>query len=253
MEQKEESKISTVYKHDDSMEQSNLISSRAQDKYKFLVCQICQNIPHPSHCLETTCCGYIFCESCIKTWTQSNNKCPICRIDINTNIRNIEICNKLLCRLLYNIDIKCPNNCNWQGKWDELKNHYKVCEGLLYECKYKNLGCKYIGTNKDIIEHENNKDKEHLEIIYNNFINNIYSLLNPEHIIIFDKDEVIKVSCHPHPLKFVKSNAWICDGSEMEGGCLSGNREYGKDIMRFSCDDCDFDLCNNCAYKYVTK
>eukprot|EP00829_Urostomides_striatus_P014044 TRINITY_DN403_c0_g1_i1.p2 TRINITY_DN403_c0_g1~~TRINITY_DN403_c0_g1_i1.p2 ORF type:complete len:136 (-),score=41.84 TRINITY_DN403_c0_g1_i1:18-425(-) len=69
------------------------------------------------------------------------------------------------------------------------------------------------------------------------------------------KDDYV-VSNHPHHLKihFYNGN-WYCNGSELEGGCLSG---YSKSnvakntIPCYQCAGCDYGYCDKCLCKYLT-
>ncbi|KAG5674126.1 hypothetical protein PVAND_004111 [Polypedilum vanderplanki] len=42
-------------------------------------CAICQDLMPPTETIETTICGHLFHSKCIKTWFQTNSKCPQCR------------------------------------------------------------------------------------------------------------------------------------------------------------------------------
>ena len=62
-------------------------------------------------------------------------------------------------------------------------------------------------------------------------------------------ENVFNVSKHDHILKFVhKDNGWSCDGRNFEKKCLRGITGFFKTngIMRFRCEECDFDLCDKC-------
>ena len=63
---------------------------------------------------------------------------------------------------------------------------------------------------------------------------------------------------HKHPLKFIdkkKDNNWACDGRNLNEKCFSGITSFGqsKNIPRFRCENCDFDLCENCMNHYKEK
>ena len=60
---------------------------------------------------------------------------------------------------------------------------------------------------------------------------------------------------HNHPLVFLdkkKENNWVCDGRKLNQRCFSGITDFGqaKNISRFRCEICDFDLCENCMNHY---
>ena len=143
------------------------------------------------------------------------------------------------------LKLKCPYNCEWKGSFAQLDNHFKECNSKMYQCKYNKLGCNFVDKKDKCKEHEKSNDEEHFKIALEYFDKNAY--LNKK--IRFDLNQVCKVSCHPHPLTFVGSGAWGCDGRKLEGGCLSPNPHF-KVIYRFRCIDCDFDLCPYCILKY---
>ena len=56
---------------------------------------------------------------------------------------------------------------------------------------------------------------------------------------------------HEHPLIFLdksKEDGWACNGKFFTNKCLSGITDFNqtKNIPRFRCEKCDFDLCENC-------
>ena len=63
---------------------------------------------------------------------------------------------------------------------------------------------------------------------------------------------------HEHPLIFLdksEENGWACDGKNLINKCFSGITDFyqSKGIPRFRCQECDFDLCENCMNYYRKK
>ena len=63
---------------------------------------------------------------------------------------------------------------------------------------------------------------------------------------------------HKHPLTFLdktKDNGWSCNGMNLDEKCFSGITGFDqtKNIPRFRCEKCDFDLCENCMNHYREK
>ena len=214
-------------------------------------CLICKEIPNPNFAIEVVCCGHLFCKNCIEKWLDEQSYCPICKKEIKYNnnlLKNIKENNKIIFRLINQLKIKCPYECEWKGNWEELENHLKICLLSKKECKYKKIGCNFIGKNSEVEKHEENEDKKHLELAmkYINENNNNIT----KHKIQFDLNQKCNVSVHEHPLIFQKSLTWFCNGKNLPGGCLSKNYHFNHPF-RFRCVQCDFDLCNNCILKYA--
>ena len=63
---------------------------------------------------------------------------------------------------------------------------------------------------------------------------------------------------HNHPLIFLdksNDNGWACNGRNLNEKCFSGITGFNqtKNIPRFRCQKCDFDLCENCMNHYKVK
>jgi len=89
---------------------------------------------------------HVFCNSCITTWLNVSNKCPLCSSFFDTTYRAPIIKN-----LMDDLIMKCPK-CDWKGKYGNLQDHIKVC---LYEMiKCPNKQCKYTTLRKDLDKHK---------------------------------------------------------------------------------------------------
>ena len=74
----------------------------------------------------------------------------------------------------------------------------------------------------------------------------------------YELNKLYTVDIHLHPLKYLdktKDNGWACDGRNLKEKCLSGIVGFNesKDLERFRCEKCDFDLCRNCMDYYTDK
>lgn len=62
-----------------------------------------------------------------------------------------------------------------------------------------------------------------------------------------------RVSVHPHELySILREDGWACDGIMLPGGCVSGytGKLQASGLVRFTCMDDNYDLCEKCAEKY---
>ena len=51
--------------------------------------------------------------------------------------------------------------------------------------------------------------------------------------LLFNKGSQCKVSVHEHPMTYMSSNTWICDGGKLPGGCESDEEHFTYE-WRFS-------------------
>ena len=79
---------------------------------------------------------------------------------------------------------------------------------------------------------------------------------NNRGLYLFEKK--YKTEVHKHPLVFLdksRDNGWGCDGRNLINGCFSGITGFhqSQGLPRFRCEECDFDLCENCMNFYKKK
>jgi len=118
-----------------------------------LVCKIC-HLPSRDPYLST-CCGHVFCKSCLDMTWGSLTGCPMCR---STQFNVYE--NKQVDREVKNLKIFCVNkkkDCEWEGELRDIDQHLESCRFCLIQCTngcgkevmrqylgYHNLiGCSY--------------------------------------------------------------------------------------------------------------
>ena len=183
------------------------------------ICCICQLIPNPENALEEENCGHIFCDHCLNQWLTQSKDCPFCKMKISKRV--IKDKNKMVYRHLINLMVLCPEeNCSWKGIWKDYSEHLKNNHNKLLKSSY----------------------------ISNVSINDKYELY-----------KYYKATTHMHPLKFLDTtmdNNWACDGRLLPNGCLSGITGFRqtKNMKRFRCVQCDYDLCEKCMnYYYDNK
>ena len=69
-------------------------------------------------------------------------------------------------------------------------------------------------------------------------------------------DPTYNVTVHPHALVVVnRDNGWACDGMSVPGGCISGITGFYQTsgMKHYSCNYCNYDLCEKCIQKYLVK
>lgn len=189
----------------------DFLDESSRNNIEDYICCICQLIPYSDTAIEEENCGHLFCYICINEWLQKSQNCPFCKETITQ--RSVKNKNKLVYRHLINLIVLCQeDDCKWKGT---LKEYY-----------------------------------EHLKT------HNNYYFKNNNNIISFELYKYYKATIHEHPLKFLDltmSNGWGCNGRYLPSKCLSGITGFGqsKEIKRFRCMQCNFDLCELCMKEYL--
>ncbi len=95
-----------------------------------LVCLICQSVANDPY--QLTCCGKLYCKSCLDKQKKVANTCPTCRQAIQS------FQDPLSSRRIKSLRVKCDqtrNGCCWEGELMHLKGH-------LLNCKFNTVPCK---------------------------------------------------------------------------------------------------------------
>ena len=137
-----------------------------------LKCPICLNIVKEPW--ETTCCGNLFCQKCMKECGTS--QCPICRNKKFKFRKNV-----FAIYLLTQLEKKCPYGCNKNIKLNKIKEHKYECDESLFKCRIDK--CNFEGKKNESLNHLVEIHGDVLAIISENF-----SSLFP----IFDKLEIME-------------------------------------------------------------
>ena len=101
-------------------------------------CPICSLVLREPH--QATCCGSIFCHSCIQ---DVRNVCPACKGEFSA------FADESFKRSLYAITIRCSQRgagCEWVGKLGELDEHLNLQplpKKLLVGCQFFEVECSY--------------------------------------------------------------------------------------------------------------
>ncbi|ELP87904.1 hypothetical protein EIN_274910 [Entamoeba invadens IP1] len=102
----------------------NLLVQKVSQDYE---CPICMSVPHPSHAIEHSQCGKIFCEKCIFVWWEFQHKCvcPYCRGDF-TDFQTVKKHSRALYNILMEQKFRCPvSGCSEIISFNEYIKHMK--------------------------------------------------------------------------------------------------------------------------------
>jgi len=238
---KENNKISPITKN--SSLSPDLFSFPYISEYK---CILCGLIPSPETANEEIDTGILYCDECLKKKLSEKKECKESEIK-EKKYRKIKDENKIFYKVFKNLNIKCPYKCEWKGIWVDLDNHLNECKYGIRYCKYKIIGCEFYDDNKKIIEHEKNNDKYHLDMALQYIKKN--NIVKKK--IKFEMGETCKTSVHPHIMTYMTTISWFCDGRKLPHGCYSINYSFNSSTPRFRCNQCDFDLCDECIVHYL--
>ena len=125
------------------------------------ICAICHMVVRKPHL--TSCCGNLFCESCIDKVKKSNGPCPMC-----TDTKLATFHNKRVARILQIYRVVCPNSkesCQWAGELRHLEDHLLTCKEMSFPCEYSDYGCNKVLKNKDMEQHLKSASTIHLAMM----------------------------------------------------------------------------------------
>ena len=104
-------------------------------------CPVCLLVLREPH--QVTCCGYSYCQNCIKRIQTTQKLCPTCKKEFDT------FPDKRLKRSLYALKVYCSHReegCDWVGELLELDGHLNLQpppEKLLVGCQFSEVDCTY--------------------------------------------------------------------------------------------------------------
>ena len=110
-----------------------------------LICCLCKGILYSPLQDE---CQHIFCEKCYQIYCPNSPfKCPITEAIIPkpSELNGLKL-------ILNDLKIYCPNECDWNGKYIELKEHKKLCPNEFIKCPFNK--CPYEIIRKNLETHK---------------------------------------------------------------------------------------------------
>lgn len=91
----------------------------------------------------------MICDKCYHNDAFKVKICGLCRNSMENPIRN-----RIAENLIKNTLVKC-DNCDAMMKYARMQHHLETeCQGVETECKYKPLGCKWIGPRRNLNDHQ---------------------------------------------------------------------------------------------------
>ncbi len=121
-------------------------------------CPVCLEVQVDPH--QVTCCGKIFCKSCLDKLVGRKQNCPICREDFVQGKRYFRDLNTE--RKINQLHISCENNkkgCKWVGRLKDMEElHFPKCPNHPVPCrnikgKKKQTECGALVQRQELHEH----------------------------------------------------------------------------------------------------
>lgn len=135
------------------------ISDRISVDETELSCGICMGIFNkPSLIIP---CGHSFCKECIETSLRSDNRCPMCRLQITDTVMNGHL-QSLINKLVV---AHCPD-CDWSGTLDEFEKYKTICKHVKISCPYSKKGCQERLTGEQMQDHNKVCEFRYVECPY---------------------------------------------------------------------------------------
>lgn len=108
----------------------DLVCAICSRKQYFIICVVVVRKPK-----ECTVCGSLFCESCIKIWSEKNNlqnyisECPLrCKKSNDLKDSIFKNVGKIIRNTILNLEVECPNeNCKKMMNLEEYEDHEYLC------------------------------------------------------------------------------------------------------------------------------
>ena len=167
-------------------------------------CPVCHGIFRAPQ--QLTCCGKVYCETCVKKTLEENNSCPSCRAprpDLWPDKRlkqSLSGCRVYCCHRGKKASLRGYRSvftrledCEWVGELGELDKHLNLKPSpgkQLYGCEYAKIECKFCSERfqrKDIDSHQSTKcPKRTFNCIHCGYINT-YEVVTTEHFSLCPK------------------------------------------------------------------
>ncbi len=112
-----------------------------------VTCPLCEEVADTAITC-TNCMNYAYCQSCIKTWLETNNSCPHCVHAWNPDSLPR---NRTAQRIIDKLPSRCDiESCTFKGPYESVILHIQNCEYLRTDCRNKHLGCTDTPHKKDV-------------------------------------------------------------------------------------------------------
>lgn len=194
-----------------------------------------EQIPDINHfsCLK---CDFNLCEKCMRYYYESNT---------NSNLIELSIENKKTEKSIYDLNQLYLSKVHKHLlKYLGVTDSEWFCDGRKLENKCYS-GTTDIGQNQNIPRFR--CEKCDFDLCLNCM--NHYIIKGKKYIL----NNTYIISMHKHPVTYigVTNDTWHCDGNGLIRNCISGISDYKeREIPRFRCEQCDFDICINCFDYY---
>ena len=128
---------------------------------KDLHCPLCLDVLTEPYLTD---CGHHFCNHCLTPLIANKEPCPVCRETDYEVMRNLAVE-----RQINNLKVYCSfreQGCKWIGTRKELKEHVKsVCNFSSFPCLFQKFGCSEHLSSTDLETHLKSNLTEHMRMV----------------------------------------------------------------------------------------
>eukprot|EP00601_Ochromonadales_sp_CCMP2298_P031327 CAMPEP_0173346854 /NCGR_PEP_ID=MMETSP1144-20121109/12797_1 /TAXON_ID=483371 /ORGANISM="non described non described, Strain CCMP2298" /LENGTH=300 /DNA_ID=CAMNT_0014294211 /DNA_START=136 /DNA_END=1034 /DNA_ORIENTATION=- len=110
-----------------------------------LKCTICMEVLRDP--LQVCSDQHTYCRTCFASW-RSHETCPECRAPFSR-----EEPARIIKNLIDQLDVRCPNACEWTGHLNDCEAHMAACPCLEVSCPFADAGCAFRAARGDMDAH----------------------------------------------------------------------------------------------------
>eukprot|EP00601_Ochromonadales_sp_CCMP2298_P000067 CAMPEP_0173180936 /NCGR_PEP_ID=MMETSP1141-20130122/7001_1 /TAXON_ID=483371 /ORGANISM="non described non described, Strain CCMP2298" /LENGTH=317 /DNA_ID=CAMNT_0014103859 /DNA_START=105 /DNA_END=1058 /DNA_ORIENTATION=- len=110
-----------------------------------LKCTICMEVLRDP--LQVCSDQHTYCRTCFASW-RSHETCPECRAPFSR-----EEPARIIKNLIDQLDVRCPNACEWTGHLNDCEAHMAACPCLEVSCPFVDAGCAFRAARRDMDDH----------------------------------------------------------------------------------------------------
>mmetsp|Transcript_6153 Transcript_6153/g.14143 ORF Transcript_6153/g.14143 Transcript_6153/m.14143 type:complete len:417 (-) Transcript_6153:241-1491(-) len=122
-----------------------------------LKCTICMEVLRDP--LQVCSDQHTYCRTCFASW-RSHETCPECRAPFSR-----EEPARIIKNLIDQLDVRCPNACEWTGHLNDCEAHMAACPFVEVSCPFSGAGCAFRAARRDMGAHSSDMSAHFLVLM----------------------------------------------------------------------------------------